>query len=240
MTISADTVIGFGGDGLPDTDWLGCHERAARKRGDIAHADAFVWMIAQFHRHVRLISDVADDADPDAFARQSTRVGGYRLFEFSVAREEVRTARVAQRQLVERFRAGNAEPPGAGRAAGSTYEEVAKGEIHTCLSNFLCVTRFADELNSADPLRRWIDTVPAQLPEQLRTFAASYLETLRGIMDLPSHDAALRNHLRALREAHDAADTCFDAAAGRAHAWRVAMFEARTASARDQLNPSET
>ncbi|BBX87914.1 hypothetical protein [Mycolicibacterium aubagnense] len=236
MTLSSDTIIGFGGDGLPDTDWLGCHERATREQGDVARADAFSWMIAQFNRHVVLVQDAVDEVDPDIFPRQSVRVGSYRLFEFAVAREEMRTARVAQRQCAGEIRAGNEKAAVARRDSGPTYEEAAKEEIHACMSNFLCVTAFADEFHAPDPLRRWTDTVPEQCPDELRNFIDAYLDTLRSISALPAHDEALRSYLRSLRDVYDGPDAHFDAAAGRAHAWRVLMYDARMSDTRKPLD----
>lgn len=48
---AAHVFLRFDGDGLPDTEWLGTHEKHARYRGEIVRADALKWMMDAFNRH---------------------------------------------------------------------------------------------------------------------------------------------------------------------------------------------
>ncbi|OHT97118.1 hypothetical protein BKG61_17675 [Mycobacterium syngnathidarum] len=224
--VSPDTNIGFGGDGHPDTEWLGCHETAARTRGQSLRAAAFAWLIAEFNRHVVLLPDIVGDSDPAAgFTRLRARAGSYRLFEFAAALEERRTARIAQEQWHAAFDQGGADAARTLEHDHPTYEAVAKDEIHACIGNFLAVIGYAAEFQGSAPLSRWIDTVPGDIPDTLRVFVDAYLSVLRSSTVLPSHDEALRRYSRELSNTHGASVGDFEAAAGRAHAWQVVLFE---------------
>lgn len=218
--IGPNTVIGFGGDGHPDTDWLGSHERTARERGETLRADALAWLVTAFDRHVVLVPrpDFIPDPDFGPFAGVDAEVGGYRLFEFTAAMEELRASRLASRQQVAAIRGGQ-------RDWGLTYEAAAKEEIHACMGNFMCVPGYAGELEAADWRTRWVDTVPAELSGDIAAFAASYLGTMRSLdAVLPPHDDALRLYTRALGEAYGCPSADFASISGRAHARRTVLF----------------
>ena len=226
VKISPDTNIGFGGDGHPDTEWLGCHERAARARGQSLRADAFAWLMAEFTRHVVLLPDIVGDSEPDTgFSRPCARAGSYRIFEFAAALEERRTARIAQEQWHRAFNQGGSDAARALEHDHPTYEAVAKDEIHACIGNFIAVTGYAAVFQGSKPLSRWIDTVPGDIPDTLRAFVDAYLTVLQSITGLPSRDEAQRRYSRELSNTYGASAGDFEAAAGRAHAWHVMLFE---------------
>jgi hypothetical protein len=236
--VSPDAHIGFGGDRHPDTEWLGCHETAARARGQSLQADAFAWLIAEFNRHVVLLPDIVGDSDPAAgFTRLCARAGSYRLFEFAAALEERGTARIAQEQWRAAFDQGGADAARALEHDHPTYEAVAKDEIHACIGNFLAVIGYAAEFEASAPLSRWIDTVPGDIPDTLRVFVDAYLSVLRSSTGLPSRDEARRRYSRELSNMYGASAGDFEAAAGRVHAWHVMLFEVgamRMSSARPE------
>ena len=228
----AESTIGFGEAG-PDTDWLGCHERSARATGQVLRADALSWLIAGFNRRVALFPEApAIDADPDLRPRVRAAVGSYRFFEFAAAREELRARRGAvlteHRLIRERgfaYSAGYSDQH-------PTYDKVAADEIHACMGNFLGVVGYASEFDAAPALSRWTETVDGGVPEELQEFTAEYLATLRAIEALPaSHAEALQAYSKALAAVFCASAAQFEAAAGRAHAWHVVLYDDRCRNA---------
>lgn len=205
MFDAASTLVAFGGSGLPDTDWLGCHERSARARGDVLTADALLWIIRTFERVV-----VLNESGTHAVA------GTYRLFEFIVAREGSRASIRASAEQVEAFR--NGDVTGVPTASGVFAEEV-----NTCMGNFTALTNYAKELAHLSPRQQWRDTVSAQVPADMTEFSDAYLRTLSAIPDGGEHSTALQGYSAALNAMHRASVHDFDASAGTVHAHRVML-----------------
>lgn len=219
--IGADSTVGFG-DAGPDSEWLGCHERSARAAGQTLRADALAWLIAEFDRRVVLFPEAtAIDADPDVRPRVCAVVGSYRFFEFAAAREERRAHRAVV--LTEHGFAYSDQNP--------SYDKIAAEELHACMGNFLGVVGYAPEFDAMPALSRWADTIDSDVPEELQEFTAEYLATLRALVELPaSHTEALQAYSRALAAVYSASAAQFEAAAGRAHAWHVVLYDDRCRS----------
>lgn len=213
--ISPDTLIGFAGDGTPDTGWLGVHAAVSREEGNDRRADAIDRMITTFNKYVT----------PTMHAdRELTAVGQYRLFEFAVALECQRVTRIAGTQVSavrdDSLRELLNKP---------TYEMAAAEEIRACQENFLCTTGFAEELDSASRMSRWIDTVPLHPPDELRDFVNAYSRAMKSVDGALSHSGALRRFTRDLGVSLRCSEEMLGAASGRVHASRVLLFLAVTA-----------
>lgn len=197
---AASTLVSFGGDGLPDTEWLGTHEKHARRRDEESRADALLWMMNAFDRYVIMSDD-----------KSQVVIGSYRLFEFAVSLEEAKHYKTCARSAA--FPDLNSP----------TYSEVVKDEMHACAGNFLALTQFAAELEPLGEMGRWAHTVPTEVPNELIEFVSTYLGTLSEFTEVPEHRAALSAYSRAMNTLISGTDETFAADAGRAHAYKVLL-----------------
>lgn len=197
MTDAASTFIHFGGDGLPDTEWLGIHEKHARQRDEIARANALQWVIDTFNRYAVLSED-----------RASVQAGSYRLFEFAVSLE---WARLYKRGALN---------PAFPNAHNPSDEEVARDEIAACQGNFTALIAFAEELEPYGPLGRWTATVPDAVQQELEQFSQAYTSALGGLTEIPEHAIALRTYSRELGSLIRSGDDDFAGRAGLVYSWQ--------------------
>ena len=197
MTVPADTYISFGGDDLPDTEWLNAHARHCRETDDVLRAEALESMVAAFNEHARLSEDST-----------KVRAGSYRVFEFAVALEWSKAFRACAQSR------DFPDPKNPSRS------EVLREEISACMGNFISVTRYADELKHLAPLEKWTSTVPETAPEELAEFVRGYVHAFQGITEVPVFEDALNAHSRALGVLSRSEDT-FEFDAGVAHATSV-------------------
>lgn len=193
---AADTYIRFGGDNLPDTDWLGIHEKHARQRGETARADALKWLMDAFNRYTVLSDDQA-----------AVQAGSYRLFEFAVSLEWAR--------LYKKCALSTALPD----VRNPVDDEVARDEIAACEGNFALVA-WAKELDTYGTLGRWIATIPSTVPPEMEQFVQAYTSVLDGVTEAPAHADALRCYSRVLGELIRSGDDDFAAKAGSVYAWQ--------------------
>lgn len=199
MTAS-DTFVSFGGDGLPDIEWLGIHEKHARHRDKELRADALLWMMNAFRRYTVMSDD-----------KSQVVIGSYRLFEFAVSLEE---AKHYKKSALAPIFHGPRNP---------THSEVVKDEMHACAGNFIALTQFAAELEPLGEMGRWAHTVPTEVPNELIEFVSTYLGTLSEFTEVPEHRAALSAYSRAMNTLISGTDETFAADAGRAHAYKVLL-----------------
>lgn len=197
---AAHIFIRFGGDGLPDTEWLGIHETHARYRGEVACADALKWVMDAFNRYTVLSED-----------RSSVQVGSYRIFEFAVSLEWAR--------LYKKCSLSPVLPD----ARNPSDDEVARDEIAACQGNFTALVAWAEEVGSYGPLERWTDTIPETVPQELERFVQAYRATLNGLSEFPDHSKALPTYSRALGALIRSGDEDFAAKAGSAYAWKTTL-----------------
>lgn len=200
MTDMAGTFIHFSGDGMPDTEWLGIHEKHARHRGEHARADALRWVIDTFNRYAVLSEN-----------HTSVQAGSYRLFEFAVSLEWARLYKLG------------ALTPTFPDARNPSDEEVARDEIAACQGNFTALIAFAEELEPCGPLGRWIETVPAVVPQELEQFSRAYTSALGGLTEIPEHAIALRTYSRELGSLVRSGDDDFAGRAGSVYAWQTIL-----------------
>ena len=149
---AAHTFLRFGGDGLPDTEWLGIHEKHARHRGETVRADALKWLMDAFDRYTVLSDD-----------RSSVQAGSYRIFEFAVSLEWARVYKSC------------ALSPVLPDARNPSYGEMRRDEIAACQGNFTAMVAWADELSTFGPWGRWTATVPSIVPKEMEQFVHAYL-----------------------------------------------------------------
>lgn len=201
MTDTAQrSFISFGGDGLPDTDWLGIHETHARYRGEVTRANTLRWLMDAFDRYTVLSED-----------RSSVQAGSYRVFEFAVSLEWAR--------LYKRCAMSPVFPD----ARNPNDEETARDEIAACQGNFTALIAFATELEPYGPLGRWIETIPDTVPQEMNRFAQAYTSALGGLTEIPEHTDALRTYSRTLGALIRSGDDDFADKAGAVYAWQTIL-----------------
>ena len=111
---------------------------------------------------------------------------------------------------------------------GPTHEMVAKEELNAWLGNVLCVTGFAPELHTPDWRGRWVDTLPAEIPDDLQKFATASRDMMSSFgPTLEAPDDVQMAFSRSLAPVYSTGPEGFDAATVRAHASCVALFEVR-------------
>lgn len=195
--MTASTYIGFGGDGLPDTEWLDVHARSSRENGDILRAEALELMSAAFTEHTEL--------SPDG---SKVRAGSYRTFEFVVALKWAEAFRTCARS------ATLPDP------RNPSHSEVFREETSSCMGNFLAVIKYAEELKPLGALAKWTETVAHPAPSDLERFVQGYMSVFDGVSEVPAFDKALRDHSRALSTLTRSSEN-FEFDAGVAHATSV-------------------
>ena len=201
---AAHVFLRFDGDGLPDTEWLGTHEKHARYRGEIVRADALKWMMDAFNRHTVLSDD-----------KTAVQAGSYRIFEFAVSLAWARLYRKC------------ALSPVLPDARNPSDDEVARDEIAACQGNFTALVAWADEMESYGPLGRWTATLPETVPQEMEQFAEGYTSVLNGLSEFPDHSKALPTYSRALGVLIRSGDDDFAAGAGSVYAWQTILASHR-------------
>lgn len=201
---AAHVFLCFDGDGLPDTEWLGTHEKHARYRGEVVRADALKWMMDAFNHYTVLSDD-----------NTAVQAGSYRLFEFLVSLEWARLYRKC------------ALSPVLPDARNPSDDEVTRDEIAACQGNFTALIAWAGELESYGPLGRWTVTLPETIPQEMAQFAEGYTSVLNGLSEFPDHSKALPTYSSALGVLIRSGDDDFAASAGSVYAWQTILASHR-------------
>lgn len=143
-------------------------EEGERHRGRAYH-----WLAETYRKYVLEVPPDLDNAEGGS-AFLSCVIGGYRLFEFSLALENQRLLFASLDDEVRLLEQGNPSRTETPRG----YLVTGPQEIGAWLANAVFVVSSAPELADSSHTQRWIDTIPESVPPELTEFVRGYTDQL--------------------------------------------------------------